>query len=154
FVVIGVLSLIVFQLNPGIDFTSGSRIEILSDNSLTTKEIEEGLEELGLEAKTLILSGNNQEMAVTGYDTVLSEDTISEVKTYFEDKYGHEPSASVVSPIVGQELVKNALKALGIAAIGMIIYVTLRFEFYFAITAIIALLHDAFFILVIFSLTR
>src|SRR5699024_8151420 len=39
-----------------------------------------------------------------------------------------------------------------IAAIGMIIYVTMRFEFYFSITAIAALLHDVFFMLVIFSI--
>ena len=70
------------------------------------------------------------------------------------DKYNHEPSVSVVSPIVGQELVKNAIYALGIASIGMIIYVTLRFEFFFAITAIIALLHDVFIMLVVFSISR
>src|SRR5699024_7110491 len=57
-------------------------------------------------------------------------------------------------PIVGQELVKNAIKALLIASVGMIIYVTFRFELFFAITAIIALLHDVFFMLVVFSLTR
>src|SRR5699024_5088340 len=77
-----------------------------------------------------------------------------EVKAYFIDKYEHEPSVSVVSPIVGEELVKNAIFALAIAAVGIIIYVTFRFELFFAITAIIALLHDVFFMLVVFSLTR
>lgn len=151
---IGVISLFAFQLNPGIDFTSGSRVEVLADDALATETVESDLEALNMEAKSLVLSGEDNEMAVMRFDTVLSEADIKEVKTYFIDKYGNEPSVSVVSPIVGQELVKNAIFALAIAAIGMIIYVTLRFEFFFAITAIITLLHDVFFMLVIFSLTR
>ncbi|HLR42233.1 MAG TPA: protein translocase subunit SecDF [Pseudogracilibacillus sp.] len=151
-VVIGVISLTFLQLNPGIDFTSGSRVEVLSDNSLTTEEIEQATEELGFTAKSVVLSGENNEIGVIRYDTVLSEADINTVKDYFMEKYEHEPSVSVVSPIVGQELVKNAVKALAIAAIGMVIYVTFRFEFFFSITAIITLLHDVFFMLVIFSI--
>lgn len=154
FIVLGGASLSIFKLNPGIDFTSGSRIEIASDSSLTTEEINNGLDELGLEAKSLVLSGNNNEIAVTRYETVLSEDKVAEVQSYFNEKYGIQPTVSVISPIVGEELVKNAIFAIGIAAIGMIIYVTIRFEFFFGLTAIIALLHDAFIVLAVFSITR
>ncbi|HLR52020.1 MAG TPA: protein translocase subunit SecDF [Candidatus Avamphibacillus sp.] len=153
-VIVGVISLAVFKINPGIDFTSGTRVEVLADESLTTEEIEEGLDVLGLEAKSIVLSGDNNDIAVSRFDTVLSEDQVNEVKQHFSEQYGNEPSVSVVSPIVGQELVKNALFAVGIASIGMILYVWIRFELFFGITAILALLHDAFFVLVIFSLTR
>lgn len=153
-VIIGAISLIVFQLNPGIDFTSGSRVEIQSDTSLTTEEVEESLAELDLEPKAIVISGEDQNTAVTRYDTVLSEDKITEIKHFFKEKYDIEPSVSVVSSIVGKELVKNAVSALAIAAIGMIIYVTLRFEFIFGLTAIITLLHDVFIMLVIFSVTK
>src|SRR5690625_4902330 len=88
------------------------------------------------------------------FDTVLDREEIIKLKSYFQDHYGFEPNISVVSPIVGQELVKNAAYALIIASIGMVIYVTFRFEIFFAITAIIALLHDVFVMLVVFSLTR
>lgn len=153
-VIIGAISLMIFKINPGIDFTSGSRIEILADEAISTEEVEQGLSDLGLEAKAIVISGDENDTAVTRYDTVLSEEKIADVKEYFQGKYGHEPSVSVVSPIVGEELVKNAVYALAIAAVGMIIYVTLRFEFFFGITAIIALLHDAFIILAVFSLAR
>lgn len=153
-VIIGVVSLIAFQLNPGIDFTSGSRIEIQSESQLTTDEIEEHLADLELEPKAIVISGEENNTAVTRYDTVLSEDKISEIKEFFYEKYEIEPSVSVVSSIVGQELVKNAIYALGIAAVGMIIYVTFRFELFFGITAIITLLHDVFIMLVVFSLLR
>ena len=152
--ILGIVSLFVFQLNPGIDFTSGSRVEVLADERLTKGVIEDDLSSLDMEVKSIVLSGENNDTAVLRYDTVLSEADITEVKTYFTDTYGHEPSVSVVSPIVGQELVKNAVIALAIAAVGMIIYVTFRFEFFFAITAIIALLHDVFFMLVAFSVTQ
>ncbi|MFA1820522.1 protein translocase subunit SecDF [Virgibacillus oceani] len=153
-VLLGTVSLLLFQLNPGIDFTSGSRIEILAEESLTAEEVEEGLAALNLEAQSVVLSGENDERAAARFDTVLDDSKITEVNEYFIAEYGNEPSVGVVSPIVGEELVKNAIYAVAIAAVFMIIYVTFRFEFFFAITAIIALLHDAFFILVVFSLTR
>ncbi|HEY4601194.1 MAG TPA: protein translocase subunit SecDF [Cerasibacillus sp.] len=153
-VIIGAISLVLFQLNPGIDFTSGSRIEVMADTSLKAEEIEQDFAQFDVEAKSIVLSGDDKEIAVARFDTVLSDSKIKEVKKFFMDKFDIEPNVSVVSPIVGEELVKNALIAVGLATIGMIIYVTFRFEIYFAVTAIIALLHDAFFILVFFSVTR
>lgn len=153
-VILGSLSLLIFKLNPGIDFTSGSRIEISANESLTTEKIEKELAELGLEAKSIVISGDNNDLAVTRYDTVLSKDDVADIQAHFKELYGMEPSVSVVSPIVGQELVKNAIYALAIASVGMIIYVTFRFELFFAITAILALLHDAFIMLAFFSFTR
>ena len=154
FVVLGLAALVLFQLNPGIDFTSGSRIEVLADEAIDAGDIETDFESLGLDPQSIVLSGDHNEIAVSRYDTVLSETDISKVKEYFENKYGNEPNVSVVSPIVGEELVKNAIYALAIALVGMIIYVTFRFEIFFALTAIIALVHDVFFMLVIFSVTR
>ncbi|MEN1969289.1 protein translocase subunit SecDF [Lentibacillus sp. N15] len=154
-VVLGIISLVIFQLNPGIDFTSGSRVQIMSDHTITADEVVNDLDKLDIKPKTKpVISGDNNDVAVIRYDTVLDKDKIAELKDHFNDKYGEEPSVSVVSPIVGQELVKNALYALAIASIGMIIYVAFRFELFFAITAIIALIHDAFFILAFFSITR
>ncbi|HLR74034.1 MAG TPA: protein translocase subunit SecDF [Virgibacillus sp.] len=153
-IILGIASFVLFKLNPGIDFTSGSRIEVLTEQAITTEDIEASLEELALEAKSIVISGDEGDTAVLRYDTVLSKDQVADVTEHFANKFGIDPSISVVSPIVGQELVKNAIKALAIAAVGMIIYVTFRFEFFFGITSIITLLHDVFIMLVIFSLFR
>lgn len=150
--VVGLFSLGIFQLNPGIDFSSGSRIEVVSSEKISSDEVTADFDSLGIEPKTMVLSGDGDQRAVARFDTVLTEDEIAEVKEYFMDKYDLDPSVSVVSPIVGEELVKNAIKALAIAAVGMIIYVTFRFELFFGITAILTLLHDVFIVLVIFSL--
>ncbi|GGJ83964.1 protein translocase subunit SecDF [Lentibacillus kapialis] len=153
-VILGVASLGIFQLNPGIDFTSGSRIQLAAENSLNTEKIESGLEELDLEAQSVVLTGDSNEGAILRYDRIIDEDRISDIQTYFKKNFNADTSVSVVSPIVGEELVKNALYAVAIASIGMIIYVTFRFELFFGVTAIIALVHDAFFVLAIFSLTQ
>lgn len=154
FVAIGLVILLIFKLNPGIDFTSGSRIEILANEPLTAEVIEDELATLDIEAKSIVLSGENNEIAVARFDTVLPDTKINDIKQYFHEKYGNDPNVSVVSPIVGQELVKNALYALAIASLGMILYVTIRFEFFFSVTTVLALLHDVFVVLVIFSLLR
>lgn len=153
-VILGAISLGIFQLNPGIDFTAGSRIQIMAEDSLSTENVKEDLKELGVVPNSVVLSGNNETTAVARYDEVIDNDKIAEIQSLFKEEYNANTSVSIVSPIVGEELVKNALYALGIAAIGMVIYVTIRFELFFGITAIIALLHDVFFILAIFSFTR
>ena len=57
-----------------------------------------------------------------------------------------------VGAVIGKELTREAFLALAIAALGMVLYITLRFEFKFALAAIIALLHDAFIMVAIFSI--
>src|SRR5699024_5288069 len=151
---LGGISLTLFQLNPDIVYTRITRVEKLSDEAIDSEDIYEGLEQLGLDAKSIVISGDQNEIAVSRFDSILSKEEVNEVKQYFGDQYGNEPNVSVVSPIVGQELVKNAAMAVAIASVGMILYVTIRFELFFGITAIIALLHDAFFMLVLFSVTR
>ncbi|QHS22877.1 protein translocase subunit SecDF [Virgibacillus sp. MSP4-1] len=151
-VVIGIIFLAAFRLNLGIDFTHGSRVQVLADQTITVEEVENGFEELGLEPVEYTRAGDQNEIVMVRFDSVLSEDSIADVKAHFNDKYGNEPSVSTVSPEVSQELARNAVLAVLFASIGIIIYVTIRFEFFFAITAIIALLHDAFFVLALFSI--
>ncbi|WP_026693804.1 protein translocase subunit SecDF [Peribacillus kribbensis] len=152
--VIGIIFLLVFKLNLAIDFTSGTRLEIKADHSLTANQVNQELKGLNLESDDIVLSGSDNSTAVARLKGVLNKEEISKVKNHFEDKYGSEPSVSTVSPTVGRELAKNAFYALLIASAGIIIYVTLRYEWRMAFPAVLALLHDAFFIITIFSLIR
>ncbi len=72
-----------------------------------------------------------------------------------KSKFGDTPQINTVSPIIGQELAKNAMLALIYASIGIIIYVSLRFEWRMGLSSVLALLHDVFTVIVaIFSLFR
>ncbi len=153
-VVIGLIATFMFSLNLGIDFASGTRVEILSDSKLTAEQVKDELDKVDLETDDIVISGENGEIGVARFKGVLSKDEISELKSHFKDVYGAEPNVGTVSPTIGKELAKNAIKAVAIASVGIIIYVTIRFEIYMALAAVLALLHDAFFIIVLFSLTR
>ncbi|QIW80840.1 protein translocase subunit SecDF [Bacillus tequilensis] len=150
----GIIILLVFKLNLGIDFASGARIEVQSDHKLTTVQVEKDFQSLGMDPDTVVLSGEKSNVGVARFVGVPDKETIAKVKTYFKDKYGSEPNVSTVSPTVGKELARNALYAVAIASIGIIIYVSIRFEYKMAIAAIASLLYDAFFIVTFFSITR
>ncbi|KKB34557.1 protein translocase subunit SecDF [Bacillus thermotolerans] len=153
-IVAGVIVLGVFRLNLGIDFSSGTRMEILAEEPLTEQALEKDLEAVNLSTDDIVISGDQNEIGVARFKESFSKDQVAEVKEHFSEVYGNEPNISTVSPVVGKELAKNAVFALAIAAIGIVLYVTIRFEIYMALGAIIALLHDAFFIIAFFSLTR
>ena len=153
-IVVGILLLAFLRLNLGIDFVSGTRIEIMAPTSLTAQEVQEELATINYEPRDVVLAGTNNEIAVARFLEELSQGQIAEIKDHFEAKYGIEPNISTVSPTVGRELSMNAFIAVLIASVGIIIYVTIRFEWLFAAAAIVALFHDAFFILAFFSLVR
>ncbi|WP_426551340.1 protein translocase subunit SecDF [Bacillus pumilus] len=150
----GIIVLSIFKLNAGIDFTSGTRIDIQSDHKLSTEQVEQDFKKLDLETDSVVLSGQKENQAAARFVGVPNKEKIAEVKDYFKDKYGTEPNVSTVSPTVGKELARNALYAVIIASIGIILYVSVRFEYKMAIAAIISLLYDAFFIVAFFSITR
>ncbi|KAF0825507.1 protein translocase subunit SecDF [Cytobacillus firmus] len=153
-IAVGIIVVSIFRLNLGIDFASGTRIEQLADEPLTKEELQSELSAVGIETDDIVISGDNKEIGVARLKGVLTKNEIADLKTHFHEKFGAGPNVSTVSPTVGKELAKNAMIALVIASIGIIIYVTIRFEIKMAIPAVLALLHDAFFIIAVFSFTR
>lgn len=152
--VVGVIFISIFKLNLGIDFSSGTRAEILTNEPTTQEEIKGYINEIGFPSEDIVISGEEQNTAVITYKDDLTQQEILDFKAAVTEDYGHEPSVNTVSPTVGRELVKNAIYALVIAAVGIIIYVALRFEWRMGVGAIASLLHDIFFMVAIFSVFR
>lgn len=152
--IVGAVIIGIFKLNLGIDFSSGTRVEILSNEQISQEEITNYIDEIGFPSEDVIISGENQNTAVVTYNEDLTQQQILDYKAAVTKDYGHEPSVSTVSPTVGQELVENAIKALAIAAVGIIIYVAFRFEWRMGVGAIASLVHDIFFMVAIFSFFR
>lgn len=152
--VAGIIVLGVFKLNLGIDFSQGTRVEIGAEQALTKQEVVDYLDEIGFANEDVVISGDDQKTAVTRYKDDFSQQEVLDFKAAISEKYGQEPSLSTVSATVGKELAANAIKALAFAALGIIIYVAIRFEWRMGLGAIISLLHDVFFIVVIFSMLR
>ena len=98
--------------------------------------------------------GENGKNATVQFKKDLSKEDVSRIKNIIHSNYGHDPTVNTVSPVIGQELAKNAMLALLYASIGIIIYISFRFEWRMGLSSILALLHDAFMIVAVFSLFR
>lgn len=157
FIVAGVLSLCTTKLNLGIDFKGGSTITLVTDNEISEFDLEADAQELNYELSNIeYLSDGSIVMTIDDELSDQSEDNNQKeiAKNYFKEKYDAEASIGVVTNVVKRELVKNAFISLGIAIIGIIIYISLRFSFSYAVGAIIALVWDVFFIIALFSFLR
>lgn len=152
----GMIVLGVFKLNLGIDFTSGSRVEVQTTQTLTSDEVQKVVEKEGLEPKDISIAGDKSETAVLRFVDNFSKDEVKQFRDHMKAQYGDDTEVviSTVSPTIGKELVKSAIQALSIAAIGIIIYVAVRFEWRMGVGTVVALLHDVFFMIAIFSLFR
>lgn len=153
-VIIGAILLSTIGLNLGIDFESGSKVELLSESPLTAEQVNSEFANIGLTPDNVLLAGDRNEMAYATFIGVLSQEESVKVQRHFSDAFGSEPNISTVSPTVGKELAKNAFYSVIFASIGIVIYVTIRFEILYGIAAVVALLHDAFLILTVFSITQ
>lgn len=152
--VIGIIILSIFKLNLGIDFSSGTRVDLDSDTKLSQTKVERTIKDVGLTPDQIQINGNDNKQATVQFKNDLSKDETLKLNKVINDQYGHKPIVNTVSPMIGQELAKNAMKALIYAAIGIIIYVSLRFEWRMGLSAVLALLHDVFIIIALFSLLR
>ena len=139
-------------LNLGIDFKGGSTIEINSESKLKINNVKSDVKELGYNLEN-IEKIDDTRVYVTVRD-VLDNETTEKTEKYFNEKYNATTSVGAISNKVKKDITKNAIKALIFASIGMIIYVTIRFKFSYAISAIIALIHDSLMVLIFFSFAR
>lgn len=149
--ILGLVFLLTRGLNYGVDFQSGSNVDISLSKTLTTEQIDTVLEEAGIGEDAIITPGNDR--VNIRFREVLTEDQDMKMRTGIE-KLDEKATFEVntVDPEMAKELGRNAIYAVLISCIGIIIYVSIRFEWRFAIAAIVALLHDAFVVISIFSI--
>lgn len=150
--VIALGSILVRGLNLGIDFTGGTEMEIAFEQEVTTDEIRTILEENDVEQMGSIQTLADNGILIQTED--LSQSQITAIQNQIETDF---PTAEVlrtdmVGPTIGEELRRSAIWALLLAGIAIVIYISIRFEFRFAIAALIALAHDVLIVLGVFSI--
>lgn len=150
-IVLVVLSIVVFfakGLNYGIDFTGGNLFQLkYNDKKITLTEINENLDKLS--EKLPQVNSNSRKVQISEDGTVilrvpeLKEEDKKEVLNSLQ-KLGafNLDKEDKVGASIGDDLKKSAIYSLGIGAILIVLYITLRFEFSFAIGGILSLLHD------------
>ncbi|PDY09085.1 protein translocase subunit SecDF [Bacillus pseudomycoides] len=155
-VIAGAIILPIFKMNLGIDFASGTRMDLQSKQAISVDQVQKDLHELKIDVKKedIVPTGDDNKGFAVRTIGVLSKDEIAKAKTFFHDKYGTDPNVSTVSPTIGKEIARNAFIAVLIASAVIILYVSIRFRFTYALSAVLALLHDAFVMIVVFSVFR
>ena len=149
----GVISLLFQGLNLGIDFRGGTLLQLQFTEAVDVAKVREVLAERGF-GQSSIQSSGGKSVFIRAQD--MDEDQRREVLTALGEEL---PSFDImriekVGAVISSELRNAAFLALFLASILMIVYITLRFEFKFAIAAILALLHDVLAVVGIFSLFR
>jgi len=152
-VLIGLISIIFQGFNLGIDFAGGTLIQIRFDKPVSTTEVRNVLSEFNLSQSTIQNLSENEFVIRT--ERIDSEQRKGILSAFRENLTDLEIlRVETVGPVIGDNLKKLAFYALLFAFIGIILYITMRFEFKFSIISILALLHDTLIVLGIFSLLQ
>jgi len=152
-ILVGLISIIFQGFNYGIDFAGGTLLQIRFDKSVSTTEVRSVLDEFNLSQSTIQnLSDNEFVIRTEKIDSEQRKEILSAFRENLTDL--EILRVETVGPVVGENLKKLALYALLFAFIGIILYITMRFEFKFSIISILALAHDCLIVLGIFSLLQ
>ncbi|WP_326514468.1 protein translocase subunit SecF [Clostridium intestinale] len=129
-------------LNLGLDFQGGTKITIDMGAEFNKTEVDEIVKKYADDAETNTLNDTQLEVKAKEFDS----NKVSELMKELKEKYSLKDDALLnqqeIGASVSADLTRNALISLGIAAVAMLIYIAIRFEFNFGVAAIVALLHD------------
>jgi preprotein translocase SecF subunit len=151
------LALVFFKgLNLGIDFTGGSLIEARFKENIDLSNLRIQMNKLNLGEIQLQTIGSENDIVIRVQEKKSNEnkqtETIQIIKNSLSDKSIEYRRTEFVGPKVGGELVKAGILAIIFSLFGILIYIWLRFQWNFALGAIIALIHDVILTLGFFSI--
>lgn len=133
-------------LNYGIDFSGGTLIQVKYDKPVVLDEIREAIAKDSLfENATVTRFGSEEEIVIrfSGSSGAVEEDIGDVARSHLEGTGNFEiRRVDMVGPKVGSELRQKGLMALVISVLAILAYIAFRFEWRFAIAAVIALVHD------------
>ncbi|MDP3487512.1 MAG: protein translocase subunit SecF [Bacillota bacterium] len=156
-IVLGLALLMFRGLNLGIDFRSGTIIEVDLKTEYTTARVREVVAPIleRLQVRDIREAGQQTTM-VQIRTTEVDDADVSKALVALRTEWPEAKLSftSSVDATFSSELVRNAIFALILASIGMLIYIAIRFEYKFAVAAVLALLHDVLIVLAFFALLR
>lgn len=146
FVIASIILLLTKGLNFGIDFAGGTIIQVKYEQAAPINQLRDIFKESKYSNAVISEFGSPDEVVIriTGSSSDLSNDIGDEMKTTLAPTGKFEiRRVDMVGPKVGGELREKGLMALVLSLVAMLIYVAFRFEWRFAVSSILALLHDA-----------
>jgi preprotein translocase subunit SecF len=158
-IVPGLVSLAMYGLKLSIDFSGGTLLEYKFGKSVTTAEIRKNVQSSLVAVSSIVPETDNSFIIKT---PPIETQKINEVKANLEKEFGtvEEKRVENVGPVIGKETTKNAIVAIILASVAIVLYIAFSFRkvpkptssLRFGITAVAALLHDVLVVLGVFSL--
>src|SRR3984893_17021200 len=141
------------EKNFGVDFRGGDLVTLSSPANIDVGAVREALKPIGLADASIQESAQSGKYYITVRSPLNTSDKVEKqiIQTMPNANFKVERSERV-GALVGGELAKSSLIALGLGILGVVIFVTLRFELSFAVGAIVALFHDVIITVGVFSL--
>ena len=149
----------------GIDYTGGTTLQYGVKENITNEKlssVRSALESGGIETPILqiinVNSKENQDLnAILSIRTKFIDeqsDDLNKITNIVNGEFQNPELVQVASvgPTLGKELFKNSMIALSLALLGIIAYLTFRFQFDYALAAILGLVHDTIFVVGVFSI--
>jgi preprotein translocase subunit SecF len=138
--------------NMGLDFTGGVSVQVKFSKSVTTDKIREVLNKAGYKASLQKVGAETENIFLIR--TILREtkatsstEIIDVLKKELQENSLEILEENVIGPVVSAQLKQKALYAIFWAAVGILVYIWIRFQFKFAVAATIATVHDVLSIL-------
>jgi len=155
-IVVGLVFSLIGGLNYGIDFTGGTMIQIEMGEQVPVKDVENALKEFDLDP-SIIYSGEGNTQIVIKTIKSLENEQRMEIVNVLGDVFGISEDDVLASeqfgPSVGDELKSNAVLAVVIASIGMLIYIIFRFRSWrYGASAIIGVVHDVLVVIAFYAI--
>lgn len=150
-IAVGIITLLLHGFNWGIDFTGGNILQYNIKESYRLQDAREILDTLNIKHEVK-KAGESEQLLIVRTE-ILTKEQQAAITDALKQKWPNIELERTegIDPIIGKELQKQAIIALIIANIGMMIYITFRFEFKSAIAAVLALIHDVLIIISFYS---
>lgn len=144
-------SLIFKGLNLGLDFTGGTQFQISYETSVNFDAIRQELNSIGFKDAVIQAYGSSKDVAIRlKADNSITQQELTK-KVLSALKGAKLEQVEFIGPEVGKTLVVNGMLAVLVSILATMIYIALRFEYRFAVSAAISLIHDPVLILGLFS---
>jgi SecD/SecF fusion protein len=141
------------EKNFGVDFKGGDLLTLSSPKLIDVGQVRHALSGMNIADASIQESAQGGKYYITIRTPLHTSDTVKQqLPSAMPDAQFHVEGSDRVGALVGGELAKNSLIALGLGILGILIFVTFRFELSFAVGAIVALLHDVIITVGVFSL--
>ncbi|MDR2088504.1 MAG: protein translocase subunit SecD [Clostridiales Family XIII bacterium] len=142
--------------NLGIDFTGGTMMQLEMNEQADLAAVDGVLRENGVENAEIIYAGeNNSQIIIRTTDSLENEERAALLDALLP-AFGLEDSSVLAfeqfGPSIGDLLKKNAVRAVILASIGMLIYIIIRFEWKFGVASIVGVFHDVLILIAFYGL--